>query len=104
VPGGFLKLDEDALQGLRRELKEELGIEIDVRDEDCVQLATHTYGDEDFHVIAIGFVGRLVSGEPEPADDVSGFSWVAESDLDEVDFAWPHDRELVRRALKRGDG
>jgi hypothetical protein len=28
--------------------------------------------------------------------------WISATELDATDFAWPHDRELVRRAL--GDG
>ena len=38
---------------------------------DFVQAAVHTYGDEGDYTLALGFKARLVSGEPEPNDDVA---------------------------------
>ena len=68
-------------------------------------MAVHTYGENGPFVLALGFAARLVEGVPEPADDVAGFRWVAAGELDALDFAWPHDRELVRIALEmQGDG
>ena len=100
IPGGFLGPGEEPLAGLKREVREELGVEIDVTMDDFVQMATHRYGTEGDFVLAIGFRARLVDGtEPKPADDVAAVKWVINSELDQVEFAWPHDRELVRKAL-----
>jgi hypothetical protein len=44
-----------------------------------------------------------VDGEPSRADDVAGIRWVSAEDIDEIDFAWEHDRNLVRTALEDGD-
>lgn len=101
VPGGFLSAGEDPIEGLKRELREELGIEIDASVEDCVSIVPHTYGPDGDYVLAIGFLARHVSGEPKAADDVAGFRWVTAEELDGIDFAWPHDRELVHKALQR---
>lgn len=101
VPGGFLLPGEDPITGLKREVDEELGIEIDVSVSDCVSMVPHEYGDEGDFVLSLGFVARLVSGEPSASDDVQEILWVSRDELDELDFAWSHDRELVRQALER---
>ncbi|HZY64403.1 MAG TPA: NUDIX domain-containing protein [Rubrobacteraceae bacterium] len=104
VPGGFLEPGEHPVDALVREIREELGVEID----DIVGpliMATHTYGEGGPFVLALGFAARLVEGDPEPADDVAELRWVGVDELDDLDFAWPHDRELVEIALElEGDG
>lgn len=100
VPGGFLEPGEHPVDALVREVREELGIEIgDIAGP--LIMAVHTYGDDGPFVLALGFTARLVEGVPEPDDDVAGFKWVAADELDDLDFAWPHDRELVKIALTR---
>lgn len=99
VPGGFLEPGEEAIEGLKREIKEELGIEISTSIENCLQISPHRYGPEGEWTLAIGFKASIVSGEPQPSDDVAAIEWVGSSELESVDFAWDHDRELVRKAL-----
>lgn len=101
VPGGFLLPGEHPVDGLKREVKEELGVEIDVGMEDCISMATHTYGDEGDYVLSLGFAARLVTDDITPTDDVADVRWVSADELDGLDFAWPHDRELIRKALER---
>jgi ADP-ribose pyrophosphatase YjhB (NUDIX family) len=103
VPGGFLLAGEHPIDGLKREVMEELGVEIEVSIDDCLTMATHRYGKEGDFVLALGFRAGLVSGEAEATDDVAAIKWVTNDELDRVDFAWPHDRELVRKALEKGE-
>jgi ADP-ribose pyrophosphatase YjhB (NUDIX family) len=102
VPGGFVEVGEHPVRGIEREVREELGIEVEVED-NPVLLATHTYGPDGTWVLAISFSARLVDGEPSPADDVAEICWVSAEDIDDLDFAWEHDRRLVRAALEDGD-
>ena len=101
VPGGFLMVGELPLDGLKREVKEELGVEIEVEMEDCISMATHTYGEEGDYVLSLGFAAHLLSGDIVPNDDVADVRWVKAEELDDLDFAWAHDRELIRKALDR---
>lgn len=102
VPGGFLEPGEDAIEGLKREIKEELGVEIDTSMADCLQIAPHRYGPDGDWTLAIGFKAAITSGEPEASDDVAAIEWVDPSQLNTLDFAWEHDRELVRKVLADG--
>jgi ADP-ribose pyrophosphatase YjhB (NUDIX family) len=101
VPGGFLDLGEHPVDGLVREAREELGVEIEVLG-DPVMLATHTYGAEGDYVLALGFRARITAGEVRPTDDVVEVRWVSAGELDSLDFAWEHDREMVRATLEEG--
>ena len=53
-------------------------------------------------MLAIGFRARILSGEPNPADDVAEIRWASEDDIETLDFAREHDRRIARRALKEG--
>lgn len=100
IPGGFLHITEHPIDGLKREVREELGVEIDASMDDVVQMIPHPYGDDGEWVLAIGFRARLVSGDLRPGDDVESFEWVSAEELDSYDFAWEHDRDLARGALE----
>ena len=102
VPGGFLLPGEDPIEGLEREIREELGLTIEVSVEDCLSMTPHVYGSEGDYVLALGFRARSFGGRLAAADDVADVRWVATEELDDLDFAWPHDRELVRKALTHG--
>ena len=98
VPGGFLEIGEHPVEGLKREAREELGVEVEV-DERPALLATHTYGEDGSWVLAIGFKARIVDGEPQAADDVAELRWVSAEEVDGLEFAWEHDRKFVKAAL-----
>lgn len=99
LPGGFLEPGEHPADGLAREAREELGVELEV-DPTPVLLAPHTYGPEGAWVLAIGFQARIVVGEPTPADDVAGIRWIGAEEVEDADFAWEHDRGMVQTALR----
>jgi 8-oxo-dGTP pyrophosphatase MutT (NUDIX family) len=90
------------VEGLKREVREELGLEIGV-DPMPVLLAPHTYGPEGVWALAIGFRARILEGTPDPADDVAEALWIDAGEVDGVDFAWEHDRGFVRAALEQRD-
>ena len=98
VPGGFVEVGEHPRDALAREAQEELGVEV-VVEERPMLLAVHTYGPDGEYVLAIGFRVRIVSGEPNPADDVAEIRWVSADEVDNLDFAWEHDRAMIKAAL-----
>lgn len=104
LPGGFLEPGEHPVDAVIREVREELGVEIGGIAGPLI-MATHNYGEGGPFVLALGFAARLVDGDPKPADDVAEFRWATAGELDGLDFAWPHDRELAEIALQmEGEG
>lgn len=98
VPGGFLELGEHPVDALEREVMEELGVEVNVL-WPPVMFAPHRYGDDGVHALAIGFRAEISAGDPRPSDDVAAIHHVSLAEVDDLDFAWEHDREFIRNAL-----
>jgi ADP-ribose pyrophosphatase YjhB (NUDIX family) len=94
VPGGFLEEGEDPVEGLRRELREEAGIEIELGD--FVGVFADTYGDppDVRYVLNLVWEARIAEGEPVPNDDVSELRWFPKD-------AMPADVELAFRWLAK---
>jgi ADP-ribose pyrophosphatase len=91
TPGGFLDEREEPRAGLRRELREEAGVEIEIGR--FVGIYPDTYGDgEDApYVFNLVWEVSVVGGEPVPADDVSELRWFPWEELpadDELAFTW----------------
>ncbi len=82
IPGGLLELGEELADGVRRELKEETGLEVE-------PLAVLEVFDRIFrhgrrvryHFVIVDFVCRLKGGRLRPASDVLEARWVCREDL-----------------------
>jgi len=97
VPGGFIKPGEDGTDAVRRELAEELGVEVLVGA--AAWVIADTYGAEGAPTLNIFYLARIVSGEPAPADDVAEIAWFGPDGLppaSEIAFACVRD-VLARR-------
>ena len=95
-PGGFLNMDEDALAGARRELKEETGLE------DAFIEQFHTFSepgrDPRGRVITIAHYALVKIQEVEGGDDAAQARWFP---IEEVPpLAFDHDR-ILRMAMSR---
>ena len=81
LPGGFLDEGEHPLDGLRRELREETGL--DVEPAEFVGVWMDRYGDvEDSHAtLNLYWTARVLGGEAGAADDVTELAWFAPDGL-----------------------
>src|SRR2546430_14903366 len=63
LPGGVLELDESPDAGVRREVREETGIDV------APQRLTGVYKNMALGVVALVFRAHIVSGTPTPTED-----------------------------------
>jgi 8-oxo-dGTP diphosphatase len=91
TPGGFLEEGEEPVEALKRELFEETGLEVKPKRFLGAYLDTYGEGPAVSSVLNLVWETQRVSGEMEPADDVSELHWFAPDDLpadDELAFRW----------------
>lgn len=90
-PGGKLEDGETLVQGLQREIREELGVEIRVEDE--MGVYEHAYSH--FRVTLHAFQCAVLSGEPQ-ALAASELRWAAPAELAQYPMG-KIDRQIARR-------
>lgn len=89
LPGGLLDLGERLADGVRREIMEECGIEVEIgglvtvfepimRDED---------GRVEYHFVVIDYWAVYIGGEASASDDADDLAWVAQSEWAEYNLA-----------------
>ena len=77
VPGGFLEEGEHPLDGLRRELREETGLEVEVRE--LLGFWMEFYGGR--FVLCITWLAHAVGGTLAPGDDMGELRWFGPDEL-----------------------
>jgi 8-oxo-dGTP diphosphatase len=96
-PGGKLEKDESPRQCLRRELQEELGIEVETGRR--FEIVYHQYPDG--RILLLSYLCRLIQGEPR-ALDCNRARWVTEKELRDLPMT---EADLpLRNALCADDG
>ena len=97
-PGGKLELGETIEEGIRREVKEETQLEIDlvtplppfdrvVKSDDEVSL----------HIIYIDYLARVIGGKLEPGSDIGEARWVEKGQIPQM---WQELHDDTKRLLK----
>ncbi|PKM80971.1 MAG: 8-oxo-dGTP diphosphatase MutT [Firmicutes bacterium HGW-Firmicutes-14] len=90
-PGGKVEQGEHPEDCLRREIKEELGVTVEVTD--ICQVVSHNYDAR--HIILLCYKCDLTQGEPETRD-CHDYRWVTPAEMAGYEFA-PADIPVVEK-------
>jgi len=94
--GGFMDEGEGPGDALRRELREEAGLEAELGE--YLDGLPDRYGDDGNFTVNFYWAARLAAGEPRPADDVTELAWFPADALPpRAEFAFANTVELLDR-------
>jgi len=102
LPGGAVHLGEPVRDAVRREIREECGIEVSVTEILGVfdRIFRDRQGRVEYHYVLVSFLCRLEKGQPTAQSDAWAVRWVGREEIDA--FEWtPGVKEFLEEILKR---
>lgn len=103
IPGGTLEVGETLIEGVRRELAEETGIEVRVLE--IIEVFERISRDREdarrtqYHFVILDYLCELVRGEARAASDVTDVAWCRESELEKYSLT-PTATRVIRKAFQ----
>jgi 8-oxo-dGTP diphosphatase len=98
IPGGMLELGELIVEGVRRELAEETGIEVRVLE--LIEVFERVIPGEDgrtrYHFVILDYLCDMVGGQAQAASDVTDVAWAREEELEKYELT-----AIATRVIKR---
>jgi len=101
LPGGRVDKGETGKAALRREMKEELGINefeyLGVADYDF-----YYYQKENETIAKCNLINLIKKDTDEVtiSDEHSDFKWIAENEVGDYEFAWPNMERIIKNSFK----
>lgn len=83
LPGGVLELGETLAEGLQREVREELGLEVRILEvvEVFERITRDAQGQVAYHYVLVDYLCEAVGGSLQAGDDAESAAWVERADL-----------------------
>ena len=99
IPGGMLETGETIMEGVRRELTEETGVEVRVNGliEVFERISLDEAGKHKYHYVVLDYYCDAIGGEPRAGSDAAEVAWVSEKDLDAYALS-----TAARRVIQKG--
>ncbi|HEV2299083.1 MAG TPA: NUDIX domain-containing protein [Candidatus Acidoferrales bacterium] len=98
IPGGTLEVGETIVEGIRRELEEETGIEVRVLD--LIEVFERVFRDKDgkvqYHFVILDYLCEMADGRARAGGDVVDAAWAREKELGKFELT-----EAATRVLKK---
>ena len=100
LPGGLLELGESLVDAVRREIKEETSLDVEVGP--IIETFDRVHRDDEgrirYHFVIIDFVCWPTTGEPIPGSDADDVAWVTSDQIDAYRVN-AHAAAVLRRGL-----
>jgi 8-oxo-dGTP diphosphatase len=93
-PGGKIEADETKEAALKRELKERLGVDVEVH-----EVISHTEKEYDKYIVELSlFACSLVAGQEPQVGNIEQFTWASTDELENFEFT-PADQQSMDALL-----
>lgn len=95
LPGGMPNYNEKLADAAKREVKEELGVDVEI-----IKKAKNTYEsfptkECKFHNVDIPYYAMIINGIPEPKDETQEVKWFKPSEIRNMKLAYSH-KEILK--------
>lgn len=101
LPGGFIEIGETAEASLRREIQEEVGLEVEQLAYLCSAINAYDYRGITYPVLDLFFVGHLAgSADPAALEDVESLHWLDPRTVDPQEIAFPSIRAALESLIR----
>jgi ADP-ribose pyrophosphatase YjhB (NUDIX family) len=101
IPGGLLETGETLERAVKREVREETGLRVDVVGffEIFERIMPDAQGRTEYHYVLVDFLCRPAGGKLKAGDDVASVAWVPKNRLSEYKIT-EGTRAVVERAFR----
>ena len=105
IPGGMLEVGETLIEGVRRELREETGMDVQVLDllDVFERINLDASGKPQYHFVVVDYLCRALRGDARAGSDVSEVAWAVPSELEKYSVTKTATR-VILKAFELADG
>ena len=99
LPGGIVEWGEFLEEAVKREVKEEIGVDVEIIKQvkkPCEELPNKNCK---VHGVGFGFYCKIIKGIPKPKDETSEIKWFKPEEIRRIKLAYTHKQMLEDEKL-----